>query len=76
MATEVVTIELGTDSFQAHIIAETCRAEGLKVELLTMDQSSGAIGMAPLVPHRLLVAQSAAARVIEIVADFGFGESG
>lgn len=74
MSTDVVTIELGVDSFQAHIITESCRAEGLRVELLTMDHSSDAIGMAPLIPHRILVQQEDVKRVSEIVSEFGFGD--
>ena len=68
---DVVTMELGVDAIQAHLIAEACRAEGMKVELLMMDESTRAVGMAPIVPHKMLVQPGDVERVVEIAADFG-----
>lgn len=48
-------IPLGYDRFEAQVIAESCRAEGLKVELLLMDEGGNVSGLTALEPHVLLV---------------------
>lgn len=52
---EIVRIELGYDRFEAQIIAESCRAEGLTVEVMFMDEGGNAPGRTALEPHLLLV---------------------
>ena len=65
---EIVTIELGFDRFEAHLLAEACRAEGCTVELLTMDDLGQAPGRLAGMPHRLLVWRSELRTVEAVIA--------
>jgi len=74
MATDpgIVRLELGYDRFEAQIIAESCRAEDLTVEVMFMDEGGNAPGRTALEPHLLLVrsedveqAQAVIARSLE-----------
>lgn len=60
---DLVSIDVGFDRFQAHLLAEACRAEGCSVELLTMDDNGQVPGLPALLPHRLLVHESELATV-------------
>jgi hypothetical protein len=50
---EIVSLPVGGDVFSAQVLAEACRAEGLKVELLTTEM--GARPNAVGVEQQLLV---------------------
>lgn len=50
---DVVTVSLGTDIYRAHLMADACTAEGLKVRLLTSEM--GAHPGTPGVEQLLLV---------------------
>jgi len=71
MAGRLVYVPVGGDRFRAQMIAETCKAEGLRVELLTADES----GVDPVMGHiqgfRLLVAASDEGRVRAIIGRGG-----
>lgn len=63
---DLVTIRVGGDRYEAHLIAEACRAEGIRVELLTADDSGIDPHLGLLQGHRLLVAADDEDRVREI----------
>ena len=67
MAKDLVYVPVGGDRFRAQMIAETCRAEGLRVELLTADESGVDPIMGRIQGFRLLVAAGDADRVRAIV---------
>jgi hypothetical protein len=71
MADELVYVPVGGDRFRAQMITETCKAEGLRVELLTADES----GVDPIMGHiqgfRLLVASADTDRVRAIIGRSG-----
>jgi hypothetical protein len=71
MADELVYVPVGGDRFRAQMIAETCKAEGLRVELLTADES----GVDPIMGHiqgfRLLVSAGDTDRVRAIIGRSG-----
>jgi hypothetical protein len=60
---ELAQVQLGTDRFRAYVIAEACRAAGLKVKLLTSDDS----GYANIEPHRLLVRSADLEQVAAVI---------
>jgi hypothetical protein len=60
-------IELGHDAFEAKVIAQACRAEGLDVQLRLADETFVAPGPA-LEAHRLVIHGADLAEVREIVA--------
>lgn len=66
--TNLVYVPVGSDRFAAQVIAEACRSAGIRVELLTADQSGVFPALAMLQAHRLLVAEEDAPRVEAIVA--------
>ena len=51
------------DRLRAQIIAEACRSEGLRVQLLLSDDS----GYANVEPHRLLVRADQLERVMAVI---------
>jgi hypothetical protein len=51
---DTVAIQVGRDRFVAQLMAERCRADGISVELLLMDENGNAPGLG-LTQHRLLV---------------------
>jgi hypothetical protein len=65
--TRLVYVPVGSDRFAAQVIAEACRSAGIKVELLTGDQSGVDPVMGIIQGHRLLVAEEDVARVEAIV---------
>ncbi|MCJ7725240.1 MAG: hypothetical protein MUP76_02460 [Acidimicrobiia bacterium] len=69
MAADLLYVPIGGDRFEAQVIAEACRAAGMRVELLTSDASGvhPHLGMAQ--GHRLLVSAADADRVRAIIAD-------
>ena len=67
MAERLVYVPVGGDRFRAQMIAETCKAEGLRVELLTADESGVDPIMGRIQGFRLLVAASDEGRVRAIV---------
>ena len=71
MAGDLVYVQVGGDRFRAQVIAETCRAEGLLVELLTADESGVDPVMGRLQGFRLLVAAGDVDRVRAIVGRGG-----
>jgi hypothetical protein len=62
---EIVTVAVGSDAFRAQVIAEACRAEGLKVELLTSEM--GARPTTVGVEQQLLVRAPDVEKVREIL---------
>jgi len=66
-----VSIPVGPDRFAAQVIAEACRAEGIRVELITAD----AFGVDPILgriqQHHLLVRPEDVPLVKEILARSG-----
>lgn len=64
---DLVTIKVGSNRWEAHLIAEACRAEGIRVELLTGDDSGVDPHLGMIQGHRLLVAAADEERVREIV---------
>jgi hypothetical protein len=71
MADQLVYVPVGGDRFRAQMIAETCKAEGLRVELLTADESGVDPIMGRLQGFRLLVASGDADRVRAIIGRSG-----
>ena len=71
MAERLVYVPVGGDRFRAQVIAETCRAEGFRVELLTADESGVDPVMGRIQGFRLLVAASDVGRVHAIVGRTG-----
>ena len=67
MAARLVYVPVGGDRFRAQLIAEACKAEGLRVELLTADDSGTDPVIGHIQGHRLLVAASDEGRVRAIV---------
>jgi hypothetical protein len=71
MTAPPVEIPVGPDRFAAMVLAEACRAEGIRVELLTAD----AFGVDPLLgriqQHKLLVRPEDVPRVQEILGRSG-----
>lgn len=67
MVGNLVYVPVGGDRFSAQMIAEACRAEGLRVELLTADESGVDPIMGRIQGFRLLVAAADADRVRAIV---------
>ena len=67
MAESLVYVPVGGDRFRAQMIAETCRAEGLRVELLTADESGVDPIMGRMQGFRLLVGAAHVDRVQAIV---------
>jgi hypothetical protein len=68
MAEEVVYVPVGGDRFEAQVIAEACRADGIRVELLTADDGGVDPYLGLVQGHRLLVSASDLDRVRAIVA--------
>jgi hypothetical protein len=62
---DVVSVPVGSDIFSAQVIAEACRAEGLRVELLTTEMAArpNTVG----VQQQLLVRAEDVERVQEIL---------
>jgi hypothetical protein len=67
MAKDLVYVPVGGDRFRAQMIAETCKAEGLRVELLTADESGVDPIMGRIQGFRLLVAAADERRVRAII---------
>ena len=67
MPQDLVYVPVGGDRFRAQIVAETCKAEGLRVELLTADESGVDPIMGRIQGFRLLVAAGDADRVRAIL---------
>jgi len=67
MAGNLVYVPVGSDRFRAQMITEACRAEGLRVELLTADESGVDPIMGRIQGFRLLVAAGDADRARAIV---------
>jgi hypothetical protein len=55
MNANLVYVPVGTDRFQAQLIAEACRNAGIRLELLTADESGVDPVMGIAQGHRLLV---------------------
>jgi len=70
---EIITLTLGVDAFDAGVVAEACRDEGLTVELLRMDDHGALPGNKALLPHRLLVRSDELDEVQQILARSGYG---
>lgn len=68
MTDEFAYVPVGGDRFQAQIIAEACRARGIRVQLLTADDSGVDPHLGMVQGHRLLVAAGDLAAVRESVA--------
>jgi len=71
MAERLVYVPVGGDRFRAQMIAEACRAEGIRVELLTADESGVDPVMGRLQGFRLLVAAADEGRVRAILRRSG-----
>ncbi|MBI5156614.1 MAG: hypothetical protein HZA58_01225 [Acidimicrobiia bacterium] len=63
MNANLVYVPVGPDRFQAQVIAEACRNAGIRLELLTADESGVDPMMGIVQGHRLLVAAKDAKRV-------------
>jgi len=71
MAENLVYVPVGGDRFRAQMIAEACRAEGIRVELLTADESGVDPVMGRLQGFRLLVTAADEGRVRAIIGRSG-----
>ena len=71
MPAELVYVPVGGERLRAQMIAEACRAEGLRVELLTADESGVDPVMGRIQGFRLLVSAAAADRVRAVIAHSG-----
>jgi hypothetical protein len=71
VAERLVYVPVGGDRFRAQMIAETCKAEGLRVELLTADESGVDPVMGRIQGFRLLVAAGDTDRVRGILGRLG-----
>ncbi|MBS1195749.1 MAG: hypothetical protein H6R33_469, partial [Actinobacteria bacterium] len=60
-------VTVGGDRFEAQLIAEACRAAGIRVELLTADDSGVDPVLGIIQRHRLLVAAGEVDRVRAIL---------
>lgn len=67
MAERLVYVPVGGDRFRAQMIAETCKADGLRVELLTADESGVDPIMGRIQGFRLLVGAGDVNRVRAII---------
>jgi len=70
-ADRLVYVPVGVDRFRAQMVAAACRAEGLRVELLTADGSGVDPIMGRIQGFRLLVRSADLARVQAIVGRDG-----
>jgi hypothetical protein len=75
MAAELVQVPVGEDRFQAQIVAEACRAAGIRVELLTGDASGVDPVLGIIQGHRLLVRADDVERVRAILERSGRSSS-
>ena len=70
MSADLEYVKVGADRYRAHLIADAVRAEGIRVELLTGDDSGVDPFIALIQNHRLLVRSDDVERVREITARF------
>lgn len=63
MVPKLVYVPVGQDRFEAQVVAEACRAAGIRVELVTGDASGVDPVLGIIQGHRLLVAADDADRV-------------
>jgi hypothetical protein len=68
MADKLVYVPVGSDRFRALVVAQACRAAGIRVQLLTSDDSGVRPHFSLMQDHRLLVAKDDVPRVEEIIA--------
>ena len=64
MPDELTYVPIGTNRFRGQIIAEACRNEGLRVQLLLSDDS----GYGNVEPHRLLVRTDQLEHVLAVIS--------
>lgn len=64
---ELMTVELGYDVFRAHVLLEACRAEGIKCELLRMDEWQNGQGISAGISPQLLIRKEDAERVTAVL---------
>jgi len=65
---EIVEIDVGHDLFDARVILESCRAEGLQVKLAEFDHHVAFPNIEQPAQHRILARSEDAGRVAEIVS--------
>jgi len=75
MAAQLVQVPVGEDRFQAQILAEACRAAGIRVELITGDASGVDPVLGIIQGHRLLVRADDVGRVGVILRKAGRSSS-
>ena len=75
MAPNLVQVPVGEDRFQAQILAEACRAAGIRVELITGDASGVDPVLGIIQGHRLLVGADDVERVRAILRRGGRSSS-
>lgn len=61
-------VPVGNDRYRAHLIAEACRAEGIRVELLLSDANGVDPALSLIQDHRLLIRSADSKQVKAIVA--------
>ncbi len=66
MNADLVYVPVGSDRLQAQVIAEACRRAGIRLELLTADESGVDPVMGIVQGHRLLVTAKDVKRVESI----------
>lgn len=66
MNADLVYVPVGSDRLQAQVIAEACRHAGIRLELLTADESGVDPVMGIVQGHRLLVTAKDVKRVESI----------
>ena len=71
MAAKLVQVRVGEDRFQAQILAEACRAAGIRVELVTGDASGVDPVLGIIQGHHLLVRTDDVERVRAILTRSG-----
>jgi len=71
MAAKLVQVPVGEDRFHAQILAEACRAAGIRVELITGDASGVDPVLGIIQGHRLLVRADDVERVRAILKRSG-----
>jgi hypothetical protein len=76
MGSDVLTVDVGYDRFTFDLILAKCKASGVTVWPLQMDENGLAPGFIAMVPHKILVRPGDLPRLKAIIEDVQPGPSG